>query len=334
MSVPARRDDLDRWVAQELISGAQRDAILAWERQRAEVAHAEHADEGPGRFMSAISTVGAAIAIAAAFGIVTLFIEDWTSGQAMVVALAGALVAIAAAWQLVRNGWGAPAGVFAIFGIALIPLALGLGVDAAGWWPEDGPRTDPNKLDQERQQIVGYLLLAAIVPGMLATRLGLRQPWLLLPAALWFGVSLQGVPLFENSLVVVAQVLAGAAVALLAAFGWGTAGETHSSGWWLQLGGLVLAGVGIAVSTGEDQMVFPLLGVLAAGAIFVTGVVSRRMAWTVAGALAALPPGIRLVFEYLGGVGGMLIVALLGLAIAFVPLLLWRRSHGQLPSAT
>lgn len=319
--MPASSSDLDRWVEQELISADQRDAILEFERQRA----ASQPEEGPGRFANAVSTVGAAVAIAAVAGIVTLFSEDWSSGQTMLAALVGAVVMIAAAWFLVRNGWGAPGGLCALCGIALMPVALGFAADAAGWWPEDEPTGLPNDLDREREQVIGIALLLALLPGLAIARLKLRQVWAAAPVALWFGVMLLWTNPFENIGVALAQVAVGALVAGLTVFLWSPEAGWSSAAWWLQLGGLVMIGIGIVFSAIEDPMIYPLLGVVAAALVFGFGVVRNRTVWIVAGAVPAIVPAARIVFDLFEGIVALLIVALAGMALAFVPLLLWRR---------
>jgi hypothetical protein len=322
------RDDLDRWVERGLITDEQRAAIVAFERNRTGALQ----EAPPGRLASAISTFGAAVAIAAVAGIVGLFIEDWSSAQALVAAITGSLVTLAAAWLLVRNGWGAPAGLLAFCGLALLPVAFGLAADVAGWWPEDDPRRDWEEIDRERRRVIGITLLLSIVPGMLTLRLGLRQAWAALPAAVWFGVTLLFTDPFENTTLVIAQVAFGAVVAGLAVFVWWPHERGRGAAWWLQLGGLVLAAQGIAFSAVEERALFWLAGALAAAAIFAIGVSRGRTAWMVAGAVPAIVPIGRLIFEYFEGIGGLFIVAVAGLAIAFLPLLLLRRRRRSLLS--
>jgi len=314
-------DDLDRWVQHGLLSPEQRSAILAFERERVQV----DAGDGPGRLASAISTVGAAVAIAATGGIVLLFVDDWSAVQGMLAAAVAALVMIVAAWQLVRNGWGAPAGLCALCGLALIPVALVQGADVAGWWPEDTFGPDWEDVERERQRITGIVLLISIVPGMLTTRLGLRQAWMALPAALWFGVGLLFTNPFESVGWTVAQVVFAVNVAAVAIFFWHREGSERSSAWWLQLGGLLLAGQGIIFSAFEDRPIYALLGVLVAAGLFIVGVTRNRTAWMVTGALAGVFPAGSLIFEYVEDEAGLLVVALAGLAVAFLPLILLRR---------
>jgi hypothetical protein len=204
---------------------------------------------------------------------------------------------LVAAWQLVRNGWGAPAGLLAICGIIMIPATFGFFVDAMGWWPQDD-RTGTNweQVDRDRQQIIGLCLLLAIVPGMLTTRLGLRQAWMLLPIALWLGITLQFTFPFESTSVQVYQVAYGVAVAAQAA----------------------------AFSAFDNSPGLALLGAVAAIAIFIVGVTANRTPWMVAGALASIFPIGSLIFEYFDGVAGLIIVAVAGLLVAFLPLMILR----------
>jgi MFS family permease len=311
--------DLDRWVEHGLMTGEQRDTILSYERARI---HAEHVPEaGPGRLASAISTVGAAVAIAAVTGIMAIFASDWSSTQAAIVAAIGSAVMIAAGWLLIRNGWGAPAGLFAICGLILMPVALGFIAHSLGWWT-DG---DTDEIVRKQQRILGVALLIAIPPGVLTFRLGLRQAWAALPTALWFGIALLIADPFATIALVVAQVAFGAVVAGAATFIWGRGETGRSSAWWLQIGGLILAAQGIVFSAFEERAVFALLGVLAAAVIFTVGVTRNRTAWIVAGAVSATIPAGRLIFEYFEGLGGLFLVAMLGLGLAFLPLLLIRR---------
>jgi hypothetical protein len=320
------RSDLDRWMEQGLISAEQGEAILAFERDRL----AGDISDGPGRLANGISTVGAGVAIFATAGILTLFTDNWSSTEAMLAAIVAALVMLVAAWQLVRNGWGAPAGLCAICALVLIPVALTQGTMAAGWWPEDDFRGDRwEQIDRERERITGILLLMAIVPGMLTTRLGLRQPWMLLPIAAWFGATLLFVTPFENTTASVLQVLVGIAVAAFAAFVWKPADPGWNAAWWLQTGGLILAGQAAAFSAFDNDPFLALLGAVAAIAIFVVGATSNRTAWMVAGALASIFPIGSLIFEYFDGLAGLLVVAVVGLLVAFLPLMLLRRRAGR-----
>lgn len=317
----SQREDLDRWVDLGLITDDQRAAILHVEQRHVD----ESSSPGAGRFGNAVSTVGAAIAIAAVVGIVSLFAQDWSSGQAMVAAAIGAGIMIAAAWVLVRNGWGAPAGLLAFCGLALIPVAIGLGADVAGWWPEDDAGRTFEETERQEQRIVGLVLLASVVPGMLTTRLGLRQAWTALPIAMWFGSMLLVTNVFDNTGLAVAQVVAGAVVAGLATFVLERSEGNRDTAWWLQLGGLLLFAQGIAFSAFEDRAVFSLLAVVAAAIVFTIGVVRDRTAWTVAAAVPAIFPIGSLIFEYFDGLAGLFVLALAGLAAAFLPLLLRRR---------
>jgi MFS family permease len=319
------RGTLDRWVERGLITGDQRDAILAFEQARErEQEIRQPGDAAPGRLANAISTVGAAVAIGAVAGIMGIVTEDWHAAQTMVAAAIGSVIMIAAAWDLVRSGWGAPAGLFAICGLALMPVALGFGANALGWWPEGF--TDA--IERRQQRVIGGALLLSILPGALTLRLGLRQGWAALPAALWFGVTLLFTNTFENISLVVTQVVLGAVVAGVALLLWMREEAGRDWAWWLQVGGLLLAAQGIILSAFEDRAVFALLGVMAAAVIFTIGVVRNRTAWIVAGAVPALVPSGRLIFEYFEGVGGLFLIAILGLGLAFLPLVL-RRNKDQ-----
>ena len=233
------RADLDRWTEHGLISVEQRDTILRFEQEQ----QIKTEQDGPGRLANGISTAGAGVAIFATAGVVSLFADSWSAAQAMVAAAVAVAVMLVAAWQLVRNGWGAPAGLLAICGIIMIPVSFGFFVDVMGWWPEDD-RSGMNweQVDRDRQQITGILLLIAVVPGMLTTRLGLRQAWMLLPIALWMGITLLFTFPFDSTSVQVYQVVYGVAVAALGAFAWRQMRLSSESGWWLQAGGLILAG--------------------------------------------------------------------------------------------
>jgi MFS family permease len=314
--------DLDRWAEHGLISADQRDAILRFEQEQ----HAAELREGPGRLANGISTAGAGIAIFATAGVVSLFADSWSATQAMIAAAVAVVVMLVAAWQLVRNGWGAPAGLLAICGIIMIPLTFGFFVDAMGWWPQDD-RTGMNweQVDRERQEIIGICLLLAVLPGMLTTRLGLRQAWMLLPIAIWLGITLQFTFPFDSTSVQVYQVAYGVAVAALGAFAWQRVRMSAGSGWWLQIGGLILAGQAAAFSAFESSSGLALLGAAAAIAIFVVGVTTNRTPWMVAGALASIFPIGSLIFEYFDGIGGLVIVAIAGLLVAFLPLMILRR---------
>ena len=254
----------------------------------------------------------------------------WSTAQAMVAAAIAVAVMLVAAWQLVRNGWGAPAGLLAICGIIMIPVTFGFFVGVMGWWPEDD-RSGMNweQLDRERQQITGILLLIAVVPGMLTTRLGLRQAWMLLPIALWVGTTMLFTFPFDSTTVQVYQVAYGVAVAALGAFAWRQLRLSSESGWWLQAGGLILAGQAAAFSAFDNSPGLALLGAVAAIAIFVVGVASNRTPWMVAGALASILPIGSLIFEYFDGVAGLLVVAFAGLLVAFLPLMILRRRAAQ-----
>jgi hypothetical protein len=315
----AQGDDLDRWVGQGLMTDGQREAILAFEQVRERSAMA--LDAGPGRLASAVSTIGAAVAIAAVAGIVSIFALDWTSTQAAIAAAIGAAVVLVAGWQLVRNGWGAPAGLFAVCGLVLTVAALGFVAHALGWWPEG----DSDEIVRRQQRVISGAILIAVVPGMLTTRLGLRQAWAALPVALWFGVALLLADPFATTALVVTQVAFGTTVAGIAAFIWGRDDTSRDSAWWLQLGGLILAAQGIVFSAVDERAIFALMGVLAAATIFTVGVTRNRTPWIIAGAMAALFPSGRLIFEYFEGLGGLLLVAALGIGVAFLPLLLLKR---------
>lgn len=314
--------DLDRWAEQGLISNEQRDRILAFEHGQAAQ---PRVDAGPGRLANGISTVGAAVAIAATAGILALFADSWSNAEAMLAAAIASLVMLVAAWQLVRNGWGAPAGLLAICGILLLPVTFGFLTDVMGWWPEEEAGTNWEEVDRERQRIMGLLLLISVIPGMLTTRLGLRQAWMLLPLAVWFGGTLLFANPFDNTELGIAQVLFGVIVAGVATFGWRTAAEGRSSAWWLQVGGLILATQGAAFSAFESDPLLALLGAIAAAVIFVVGATANRTAWMVAGALACIFPIGSLIFDYFDGLAGLIVVALVGLAIAFLPLMILRR---------
>ena len=314
-------DDLDRWVEQELITTEQRDAILAYERQRVAV----RVEAGPGRIADAVSTVGAAVAIAAVAGIIAIFAEDWSAAQTMLAALIGSLVMVAAGWILVRNGWGAPGGLCAICGIALMPLAIGFAINALGWWPEDEPGKMLDTLDRERERMAGVILLLSLLPGLAIAWLRLRQVWAAAVLATWFGVNLLWTDPFETIGVVLAQVIAGAIVAGFAAFVWDPEADWETEAWWLQLGGLILVGTGVATSVSGEAMIYPILGVVAAALVLATGLIRHRTAWIVAGAVPAIFPAGRIIFDLFTGFLGLLIVAIAGLALAFVPLLIWRR---------
>ena len=314
--------DLDRWTQQGLITSEQRERILAFERGQAAQ---PDVDTGPGRLANGISTVGAAVAIFATAGILALFAGNWSNIEAMLAAVVALLVMLAAAWQLVRNGWGAPAGLLAICGIILIPVTFGFFTDVMGWWPEDPTGMNWEEVDRERQQITGLLLLISVVPGMLTTRLGLRQSWMLLPIAVWFGGTLLFANPFDDTGLGIAQVLFGVVVAAGAAFGWRTAGDGRSFAWWLQTGGLILATQGAAFSAFDSNPLLALLGAIAAAVIFVVGAAGNRTAWMVAGALACIFPIGSLIFDYFDGLAGLIVVALVGMAIAFLPLMILRR---------
>ena len=314
-------DDLDRWVAQGLITADQRAAILAFERQRA----APRPEHGPGRLANAVSTIGAAVAIAAVAGIIAIFAQDWSPAQAMLAALIGSVVMIAAGWLLVRNDWGAPGGLCAICGIALIPLTIGFAIDAAGWWPEETPDKPYDVVERERERMIGVVLLLALLPGLVVAWLRLRQVWAAAVLAIWFGGNLLWTNPLETIGVVLAQVVAGVIVAGLAAFVWDPEADWETGAWWLQLGGLILVGTGIAFSVSPDSLIYPLLGVIAAALVFGVGLIRNRTAWIVAGAVPAIVPAGRFIFDLFSGFLGLLLVAIAGLAFAFVPLLIWRR---------
>jgi hypothetical protein len=286
------------------------------------------AQQGVGRLANAVSTVGAAIAIAAVAGIMAIFAGEWSSAEVTVAAVVGAVVMAVAAWQLVRAGWGAPAGLCAFCALALIPLALGSLTDVFGWWPDDATGRDFEEQQRKEQRIVGGVLLAAILPGLSILALGLRQFWTALPPALWFGVALLFTDPFDNPQLAILQVIFGVVVAAFAAFVWearNDADGTEGDAWWLQLGGLLLAGWGIAFSAFETRIEYSLLGVLAAIVIFLVGALRGRTTWIVAAAIPAIFPVGDIIFDYFEGLAGLLIVAVFGFAIAFVPLLLWRR---------
>lgn len=315
------RESLDRWVDAGLMSPDQGAAILQFEQRRDD----QPASRDVGRLAGAISTVGAAIAIAAVVGIVSLFAQDWSAGQAMAAASIGAAVMIGSAWVLVRNGWGAPAGLCAFCGLALIPVAIGLGVEVAGWWPEDIPERTFQETERQQRRTVGLVLLASILPGMLTTRLGLRQAWTALPGALWFGSMLLVTNVFDNTGLAIVQVVVGGVIAGFAGFALARAERGRGTAWWLQLGGLLLFAQGVAFSALEDRALFWLLAVAAAAVVFIIGVVRDRTSWTVAGALPAVFPFGALIFEYFEGLSGLFILAAAGLAAAFLPLVLRRR---------
>lgn len=319
--MPTQSDDLDRWVDQGLISADQRAAILAFERERVEAP----VQQGSGRFANAVSTVGAAVAIAAVAGIIALFAQDWSAAQTMLAALVGSVVMIAAAWFLVRNGWGAPGGLCALCGIALMPVAIGFAIDAAGWWPEDDPTRLQEDIDRERQRLIGISLLLSLLPGLGVAWLRLRQVWAAAVLAIWFGVNLLWTNPLESIGVVLAQVVAGMVVVGLADFVWGPEADWKTTPWWLQLGGLILIGTGIVFSVSPESLIYPLLGVVAAALVFAIGLIRNRIAWIVAGAVPVILPAGRIIIELFSGFLGLLLVALAGLALAFVPLLLWRR---------
>jgi hypothetical protein len=322
------REKLNNWVERGLISIDQRDSILAYESSLAVPSR----EPGHGRFAEAISTVGAAVAIAATVGIISIFIEDWSSAQAMVVSAIGAIVMIAAAWELVRNGWGAPAGLCAVCGLTLIPLSLGSGADVAGWWPEESAAGSNDETFRSQQQVIGSVLLLSILPGIGVMRLGLRQAFAALPLAAWYGTTLLFTNVFENIPLTLTQAILGALLAAYAVFIWRPDEAGRGTAWWLQLGGLLLAAQAIAFSAFEDQATYALLGLCAAAIIFTVGVIRNRTTWIVVGALPAVIPAGRLVFEYFQGLAGLLIVAIIGMAIAFLPLIILRRRQ-SLPSA-
>jgi hypothetical protein len=316
-----RSQNLERWVREGLITQEQRTAILEFERDQVQ------AGEPPRQSLviTAIGTIGAAIAVAGVAGTVVLFAQDWSATEATVAAALGALVTIAAAWFLLRNGWGAPAGVLVLCGLALLPLAFVLAANALGWWPETPPGGSDSDTLRGQERIIGGALLLAILPGMLTTRRGLRQAWAALPAAVWFGTVMLFTDPLETALVAMAQVLAGGIVAALATFVWGADWSTRNAAWWVQIGSLGLMGFGIASSTGHENMLYPFLAVVMAGVVLAIGIVRNRIAWMVAGVVPALPPATRLIFTYFEGVAGLLLLAIVGLAVAFLPVLLWRR---------
>lgn len=316
--------DLNRWVSHGLLSDEQRDAILAFEQVDALPRHTATEPEAQSRLASAVSTVGAAVAIAAVTGIMAIVASDWSSTQAAIAAAVGSAVMLVAASQLVRRGWGAPAGLFAICGLILMPVALGFTAHALGWWP-DG---DTDAIVRRQQRVGGVALLLAVLPGMLTVRLGLKQAWTMMPIAAWYGVALLVADPFATIGLVVTQVVVGVAVAAYATFVWDQSKDLRASAWWLQLGGLLLAGQGIIFSGFDERAIYALLGVLTAAVVFTVGVTLGRTAWVVAGALSATAPAIRLIFEYFEGLGGLSLVAALGLVLAFLPLLL-RRHKAQ-----
>lgn len=313
--------DLGRWVERGLISEDQRAAILGFEQERL----TRQEERGPGRLANGVSTVGAAVAIAGVAGIVVQFTDTWSSGQAMVAAIGAAMVMFLAAWQLVRNGWGAPAGLCAICGLVLIPAALMLGTEVAGWWPEERFDVSWEQVEREQRRVTGMVLLLSILPGMATTRLGLRQAWMALPVALWYGAALPFTDPFENTVLIMAQVVYGTAVAGFAAFVWGRNEPDRNAAWWLQLGGLGLAGVGIAFSAFQSEPGLALLAAVVAAGLFVVGVTRDRTSWMVAGAISGIFPVASLIFEYFEGLAGLFIIAVVGLAIAFLPLVILRR---------
>jgi hypothetical protein len=317
-----QQPDLDRWTQHGLITEEQRARILEFERSRREQLSAG----GPGRLANAISTVGAGVAIFATAGIVALFAGDWSSTEAMLAAVVAALIMIAAAWQLVRNGWGAPAGLLVVCGLVLIPVALRQATEAFGWWPEDDFRRRWQELERERERIIGVVLLISILPGMLTTRLGLRQAWMLLPIALWFGAVLLVESPFDNTAVAIAQVAFGAAVAAIAAFLWRPDERGRGTTWWLQIGGLLLAAqaAGSATAFGVGPG-YAAAAAAAALGIFIVGVTTSRTPWMVAGALGAVLPIGSLIFEYFEGLAGLIVVAIVGLTVTFLPLIRLRR---------
>ena len=314
---------LDRWVDRGLISPEQRMAIIDHEGRVVD----RGPESGVGRLANAVSTVGAAIAIAAVVGIVALFASDWSTAQTMVAAAIGSIVMILSAWGLVRGGWGAPAGLCAFCGLALIPLTIGLGVDVAGWWPEDIPERPWEETQELERRTAGLVLLASIVPGMATVRLGLRQAWTALPAALWFGALLLVANPFDNPALTMAQAVVGAAVAGVAAFVLGMSDRERDTRWWLQLGGLLLFAQAIAFSGFEDHAGYWLLAIVAAAVVFIVGVVRDRTSWIVASAVPVVIPIFSLIFEYFEGLAGLLILAILGLGAAFLPVLLRRRGE-------
>ena len=322
------RDNLNRWVEHDLISSDQRDAILAYESSLA----VPSVEAGHGRLSEAISTVGAGVAIAATVGIISIFIESWSSAQAMVAAGIGAIIMISAAWVLVRNGWGAPAGVCAICGMVLIPLSLGFAANAAGWWPEESATRPNEETFRGQQRVIGTVLLLSILPGIGVMRLGLRQAWAALPLAAWYGTTLLFTNVFVNIPLTLIQAALGPLLAAYAVFIWRPDERGWGTAWWLQLGGLLLAAQAIAFSAFEDRAIYAVLGLCAAAIIFAIGVIRDRAAWIVVGALSAVIPAGRLVFEYFQGLAGLLIVAIVGMAITFLPLVLLRRRQ-SLPSA-
>ena len=326
-SMANRTDDLDRWSERGLITMDQRAAILEFERERARDPFDSAQDDlqgGPGRLANAISTVGAAIAILAVFGLFAILADDWTDGQLAVAAVAGAAIMIAAGWVLVRNGWGAPAGLCAICGLVLIPVAFIAGSDAAGWWPDED-FNNFERVEREQQRIVGIVLLLSILPGMATTLLRLRQAWAGLPVALWYGGTLIFFEPFDVAAFGIAQTFFGAVIAAAATFVWGANEGTRGSAWWLQIGGLLLAANGVVFTSFDNgNGVAAVVALLAIG-IFVVGVVLNRTAWMVAGAVAAVVPVLRLTLDIFEGAAALLAVALVGMAIAFLPLVLLKR---------
>ena len=322
---PELRRALDRWVEGGLISPEQRIAIIDHEDRLGE--RRREPESGVGRLANAVSTVGAAIAIAAVVGIVALFASDWSTTQAMIATAIGSIVMILAAWGLVRSGWGAPAGLCAFCGLALIPFAIGLGVDAAGWWPDDVPERAWDETQRLERRTAGLVLLASVVPGMATVRLGLRQAWTALPGALWFGTLLLLTDPFDNPGITMGQAVVGALVAGVAAFVMRGSDRERDTPWWLQLGGLLLFAQAIAFSGFEDRPGYWLLAIVAAAAVFIVGVVRNRTSWIVASAVPVVIPVFSLIFEYFEGLAGLLILAILGLGAAFVPVLLRQRGE-------
>ncbi len=329
-----RTDDLDLWSERGLITADQRAAILEFERERArdpfdsaqqDVQGAQNDRQGgPGRLANAVSTVGAAVAILAVFGLFAILADDWSNGQLAVAAMVGAVIMVAAGWVLVRNGWGAPAGLCAICGLILIPVAFMAGTHAAGWWPEQD-FNDFERVQREEQRITGIILLLSILPGMATTLLKLRQAWAGLPIALWFGGTLLFFEPFETAAFGIGQAVFGALVAAVATFVWGVNDGTRGSAWWLQTGGLLLATVGVVFTSFDQGNGAAALVALIAIGIFVVGVVFNRTAWMVAGAVAAAVPLLRLTFDIFEGAAALLAVALVGMAIAFLPLMILKR---------
>ncbi len=311
--------DLDRWVEQDILTAAQRDAILAELEVRPPDAELN---------LATLLYYGGGLLVLLAYSVFLGF--QWEAmneaGRVVISALSLAFFGTVSYVLIRSDQYKLPGELLQVVAVAVVPLLAFAVLDAAGIWPEEpGFRRSiqdreeyQNDLTWARMAVIGAAFLAALVAFRIS-----RSPFVLAAAlvsltALFVDVSIQietDRVYFEwetPQLLVIAFMGAGA----LAAGVFAPRADERDYALWLYVLGLVGLTVGLGAEAFSSESVgWGVLWLIVSLAVVALSLPLQQRLFAAAGLAGVFAYLAKLVFDVFESANAALVLVLLGLMI-------------------